>query len=80
MSIRFNKSRRWQLPGGFELHSGDQVEMLQDGVWLPGVINFRPGDRYQLWLDDGRVMDLCEELELRIYNREYKAVQRGEKK
>ncbi len=77
MSIIFNKSRRWQLPGGFELHSGDQVELFLDGEWRAGVINLRPRDRYQVYLDDGRVLDLSEGLVLRIHNREYRALQRG---
>ncbi len=77
MSIRFNQSRRWQLPGGFELHSGDQVELFLEGAWQKGVINLRPRERYQVWLEDGRTLDLCEEMEIRIHNREFRAMQRG---
>ena len=77
MSIVFNKSRRWQLPGGFELHSGDQVELFLEGEWRTGVINLRPRDRYQVCLEDGRALDLSEGLVLRIHNREYRALQRG---
>ena len=76
MSIVFNKSRRWQLPGGFELHSGDQVELFLDSEWRAGEINLRPRDRYQVCLEDGRVLDLSEEMVLRIHNREYRALQR----
>jgi hypothetical protein len=69
MSLFLNKTGHWQLPDGFELHSGDAVEIYLDGQWIPAEINYRPPNRYQIRFENGQTMEISEDLDFRICNR-----------
>jgi hypothetical protein len=71
MTLIQNQTNHWQLPNGFELHSGDQVDVLIDEIWFPAMINLRPSNHFQIWMDNGQIMEITEHLTLRIRNRDY---------
>jgi hypothetical protein len=71
MSLSLNSRKHWQLPDGFELRSGDPVELLLDGKWLPGEIYYHPQKLYQVRLENGQVVDINAGLELRVAKREW---------
>jgi hypothetical protein len=69
MSLKMNETNHWQLPDGGELHSGEQIELLIDGKWVPGVIEYRPRRSYVLILEDGQERAISEHLEVRSRER-----------
>ena len=68
MSLTVNSTRHWQLPDGFELHSGDRVELYEKGQWLPGRIEYRPKKEYVLILDRGDLIEITADLVIRVRN------------
>jgi hypothetical protein len=71
MSVMLNETEHWQLPDGGELYSGELVELLLDGSWVPGRVEYRPRRRYVLILDDGRERAITQDLVLRSRDRKY---------
>ncbi len=69
MSLTLNATDHWQLPDGGELHSGERIELLLDGVWVPGVIEYRPRRHYILILEDGQEQPISEHLVVRSRER-----------
>lgn len=66
MSLNLNRSEHWEIPGGAELHIGDQVEIYLEGKWLAGRIGFRPAIKYVVILNDGREIRMSDQLEIRV--------------
>ncbi len=71
MSLTLNETDHWQLPDGGELHSGECIELLWDGVWIPGRIEYRPRRHYVLILDDGQERAINENLVVRSRERRW---------
>ncbi len=71
MNLKINKRGHWQLPDGFELRSGDHIEIYVDGCWIQGEINYRPPGQYQIWLRTGQVLDMNGDVVLRIVNQDW---------
>ncbi len=66
MNLIQNESLHWQITGGAELHSGDQVELYQNGRWFRGEIQYRPRWKYLVRLENGQIFDLNEQLSVRL--------------
>jgi len=66
MSLMQNETHHWQLPNGAQLHSGDTIELYQDGCWMQGEINYHPSKQYQIRLKNGQIVEITEHLTLRL--------------
>lgn len=71
MNLMQNDTFHWQLPDGFELHSGDRVEIFRTGDWIPGRVEYRPRREYLIELDDGEEVALDEDLTIRVVGRKW---------
>ncbi|HEX9013257.1 MAG TPA: DUF5348 domain-containing protein [Anaerolineaceae bacterium] len=72
MSLILNETAHWQMPDGGELHSGERIEVLLEGSWVAGRIEYRPRREYVLVLEGGEERAVEESLVLRPVERLYK--------
>ena len=69
MGLTLNSTHHWQLPDGGQLYSGESIEVLLNGSWVGGRIEYRPLRSYVLILENGQEMTISEDLEVRTTDR-----------